>query len=86
MLLDDIISIIPKVIDNEDNIVHLFIENIIDTIGIYKEIECQFKPSRPTNSNRRSFPHRRSSIFINSHLIQIKDENVEEQNVDIKLF
>lgn len=82
MLVDDLVSIIPKIIDDEDNNVNFNIENIIESIGIYKEIEGQFTPQRPIKHTKRSFPHRRSSIFIGPPICI--DDLVEK--TDVKLL
>ena len=66
MLVDDIMSIIPRVIDDEKDVsVNSYIENMIETIGIYKEVEEEYKPKKPLVTTKRSIaPHRRHSILI----------------------
>ena len=65
MLVDDLMSILPKIIDADDNTtVSRYLENMIESIGIYKDIEHEYKPTKPMKTTKRSISHRRDSILI----------------------
>lgn len=85
MLVDDLMSILPKVIDEEDNKVSSYIENMIESIGIYKEIEGSFKLHRPPTSTKRSFPHRRSSIFIRTPIHSVCESTEDEDKIKMQV-
>jgi PAS domain S-box-containing protein len=66
MLVDDLMTIMPRIIDDDQDIsVNSYIENMIESIGIYKEIE-EYKPTRPLTTTKRSINHRRHSILVAS--------------------
>lgn len=65
MLVDDLMSVLPKTINmNEEVTVTSYLENMIESIGIYKDIEQEYKPIRPLKTTKRSIHHRRDSILI----------------------
>jgi len=48
MLVDDLMSIIPKIIDEEKTEINRHFENLIESIGICKYIDQQDRPKQPS--------------------------------------
>lgn len=63
MLIDDLISVIPAIIYDADEIVNPYFQNLFATIGTWKTIEQQYK-DRPKSSFQRRLPNRRETSFL----------------------
>lgn len=83
-LFVELLAIIPETIEEEENLPRFDIQDLIDTIGLYNEIETEFPTKYPIQSPKRSIPHRRSSTYFREP-IRI-DEHAEECDLDVRLF